>query len=122
MTLGEDGVFVLQPREQTEYHMIVRFMMVGRSFLLGLSLTNLFIVMLGLSYSAAAGTAELAFTRSRACLVLDHYAIRLGLKIPFRCIWRACSRVRRACSIGTSRRSPSHSDISDGSMVEYGRQ
>merc|ERR1712113_710777 len=31
MRLGEDGMFVLEPREKTQYYMIVRIMMVGLS-------------------------------------------------------------------------------------------
>jgi len=58
---------------------VVRAMMVVASFVIGVSLMNLFLAMLCVSYSAAHDAAHLSFMRCRAHIVLDQHAVRVGL-------------------------------------------
>merc|ERR1712087_890654 len=73
-----DGSLIRRPPEHQQYHVVVRVMMVFVSFVMGLSMMNLFIAMLCVSYGKASTSAPLAWTRMRACVVLDHQAIRHG--------------------------------------------
>jgi len=63
----------------TEYYWQVRVMMVVVTFLLGLSMMNLFIAMLCLSYEVAAQQAKRKFMQCRAVIVLDQTAERTGI-------------------------------------------
>eukprot|EP00928_Gymnodinium_smaydae_P058963 TRINITY_DN4217_c0_g5_i1.p1 TRINITY_DN4217_c0_g5~~TRINITY_DN4217_c0_g5_i1.p1 ORF type:complete len:933 (-),score=111.95 TRINITY_DN4217_c0_g5_i1:379-3177(-) len=63
----------------TEYYYVVRAMMLFISFVMGLSMMNLFIAMLCLSYANATEVATTAFMKSRALAMIDHYAYRSGL-------------------------------------------
>lgn len=80
MRVGADGVISQSAPEQTEYYVVVRVMLVVISFVMGLSMMNLFVAMLCLSYSQAAENAWFSFMQSRAGIVLDQHAIRLGLR------------------------------------------
>jgi len=80
MQVGADGMINQSAPEQTEYYVVVRVMLVVVSFVMGLSMMNLFVAMLCLSYSQAAENAWFSFMQSRAGIVLDQHAIRLGLK------------------------------------------
>mmetsp|Transcript_17691 Transcript_17691/g.41528 ORF Transcript_17691/g.41528 Transcript_17691/m.41528 type:complete len:865 (+) Transcript_17691:110-2704(+) len=66
---------------QTHYYWVVRVMMVVLSFIVGVSMMNLFVAVLCRSYVKAAEGAMLSFMRNRACVVLDMHAVRLGLSL-----------------------------------------
>jgi len=75
----------------TQYFHVVRIMLVGVSFLIGVTMMNIFIAILCVAYDDAAQKAQLAFMESRASFVLDAHAIRRG----FRCVQMCLGR--RAC-------------------------
>lgn len=92
-----DGRLQQEGTPLTDYRYVVRCLMLVVSFLMGVSMMNLFVAMLCVSYSAAAERAPLAFERSRAHIVLDQYAARKGfmsmLCIPW---WTSMMEKRRA--------------------------
>merc|ERR1712190_154062 len=67
--------------DQKPFYLTVRVMMIFLSFVMGLSMMNLFIAMLCVSYNRASACAEIAWTRSRARVAFDHQAIRHGFYI-----------------------------------------
>jgi hypothetical protein len=74
----------------TPLHHIVNLLFIMVTFIMTVTMMNLFIAMLCLSYSMAADKAVQGFLRSRACIVLDLHAIRFGAKR----LWK-CERRRR---------------------------
>eukprot|EP00931_Biecheleriopsis_adriatica_P023768 TRINITY_DN14940_c0_g1_i6.p1 TRINITY_DN14940_c0_g1~~TRINITY_DN14940_c0_g1_i6.p1 ORF type:complete len:909 (+),score=105.95 TRINITY_DN14940_c0_g1_i6:254-2728(+) len=62
------------------YYYAIRYAYVAVSFLMGLSLMNVFIAVLCDKYSKAEQHAEAAFVRERARMILDKHAIRQGLQ------------------------------------------
>eukprot|EP00928_Gymnodinium_smaydae_P033101 TRINITY_DN23808_c0_g1_i2.p1 TRINITY_DN23808_c0_g1~~TRINITY_DN23808_c0_g1_i2.p1 ORF type:complete len:684 (-),score=57.86 TRINITY_DN23808_c0_g1_i2:408-2459(-) len=86
--------------ESTEYYYVVRAFMLFISFVMGLSMMNLFIAMLCLSYANAMEVATKAFMKSRALAMIDHFAYRSGvrtLKKTFRMLFPR--RTRKAATI-----------------------
>jgi len=76
-----NGNFVQQSKaDRTDYYFIIRIFVVFISFLINVSMMNLFIAILCVSYAHAREKAEQAFVRSRAHTVLDLHAIRQGLR------------------------------------------
>jgi len=75
--LGTGEVLQTDP-QQTDNFLVVRVMMVIASFVIGVSLMNLFLAMLVMSYSLAHEGAHLSFMRSLANIVLDQHAVRVG--------------------------------------------
>mmetsp|Transcript_27823 Transcript_27823/g.64862 ORF Transcript_27823/g.64862 Transcript_27823/m.64862 type:complete len:244 (-) Transcript_27823:180-911(-) len=102
MSLQDDGSILQTTSEKTEYYWAVRLLIVVVSFFVGLLMMNLFVAMLCLSYSQAAEGAWLSFMRSRANIVLDQHAIRVGMEIVF-CPRRAIKK-RRSNSHGVGRK------------------
>merc|ERR1712176_1383454 len=96
MQVLPDGTVLQSEPGTTHNTTIVRLMMLFVSFVVGITMMNLFIAMLCLSYSRATEKARLDFMRSRCCMVLDLYAARLGtnffLQPSFLC---CCQRKRR---------------------------
>lgn len=89
--------------EKTPYYDVVRLMMVVISFIMGLSMMNLFVAMLCLSYSQAWDNSWNAFLQSRAVIVLDQTAIRLGIRRMF------CSKRSANGSTTTAHMTEGHS-------------
>jgi len=72
----------------TPYFHVVRIMLVGVSFLIGVTMMNLFVAILCVAYDDAARKAQLAFMESRASFVLDAQAIRRGFRrVRLWCRW-----------------------------------
>merc|ERR1712008_519992 len=65
--------------EQATDFVILRIMVVVISFVVGVSLMNLFIGMLSVSYEAAHNVAHLTFMRGRARTVLDQHVVDVGI-------------------------------------------
>jgi len=84
------GVVRLSDPPEAPNLYIVRFMLIFVSFVIGVSLMNLFLAMLCLTYSNAHDAAHLSFLRSQLNLVLDQHAVRVGTARLF-----FCSRRRR---------------------------
>merc|ERR1712008_446726 len=66
--------------------LVVRILMVVASFVMTVSLMNLFLAMLCVSYSEAYQVAHLEFMRSRARIVLDQHAVRVGITRSLCCL------------------------------------
>merc|ERR1712129_183489 len=62
----------------TDNFIIVRLMMVFASFMIGVSLMNLFLAMLCLSYTLAYEQAHRSFMKALANIVIDQHAVRVG--------------------------------------------
>jgi len=62
-----------------DYYYVIRLFIVFVSFVMGLTMMNLFVAILCLSYSQAAENAWYCFMRSRANIVLDQHAVRVGV-------------------------------------------
>jgi len=68
---------------RTQYYWLLRVMFVTLSFLVGVSLMNLYVAIICSRYVQAAENAWLDFMRCRVCTVLDHHATRLGFSVLF---------------------------------------
>merc|ERR1719387_2136953 len=66
--------------EPSSMHHVVQLMFVYMSFVMTVTMMNLFIAMLCLSYSTAAANAETAFLKSRTNIVLDLHAMHCGAR------------------------------------------
>jgi len=95
----EGGGLVQVSPPRTHYTLVVRVMMVFMSFVVGVSLMNLFVAMLCESYVNAVGRAHWAFMRAKAHLVLDQQAVRMGLQV-FCCRTQRRQRRRLRASHG----------------------
>jgi len=96
--------------ELSRMHHIVQLMMIYMSFVMTVTMMNLFIAMLCLSYSTAAENAETAFLKSRANIVLELHAMHMGarrLATICRC------RKRRYSSEGST----ASEELSSGSLA-----
>lgn len=91
----ENGTANQMTPPPSEYYEVVRVLMVVVSFVMGISMMNLFVAMLCVSYDEAAKRAPLAFVRSVAGIVLDQQAARKGFSRLF-CFWRRPRRERPA--------------------------
>jgi len=78
--LNGDGLLVEYNTPRTEYREVVRIIMVFVSFMLGISMMNLFVGILSLSYGEATARAPLAFVRSRVGIILDQCAAHTGFR------------------------------------------
>jgi hypothetical protein len=65
----------------TEYRGVVSIVAVVLSFVIGVTMMNLFIAMLCLSYEEAAHHVNLTFAKSRVNIVLDQHAVCYGLSL-----------------------------------------
>jgi len=101
-TLLDDGTIRQDESARTKYYWAVRVIVVTVSFIVGVLMMNLFVAILCLSYSRAAEKAWLSLMRSRANIVLDQHAIRVGMEIVF-CPRRAIKK-RRSNSHGVGRK------------------
>jgi len=64
---------------QTDTYYVVQVMMVIFSFIIGVSLMNLFLAMLCVSYTTASEMSSRSFMKSRLSMVLDQHATRVGV-------------------------------------------
>jgi len=78
MKLQPDGAVKEFMSLASEYYVVVRLMLIFISFVIGLTMMNLFVAVLCLAYDSAARNADFAFARNRARLLLDHEAMRIG--------------------------------------------
>jgi hypothetical protein len=78
--VNSTGVIEQVMPSRTEYWLVTRLIMLIISFVVGISMMNLFVAVLCISYAKAHEKAEQAFTRSRACIVLDLHSIRVGFQ------------------------------------------
>mmetsp|Transcript_105584 Transcript_105584/g.293983 ORF Transcript_105584/g.293983 Transcript_105584/m.293983 type:complete len:221 (-) Transcript_105584:138-800(-) len=67
--------------EGTSFRVASRMMMIFVSFVMGVSMMNLFVAMLCNSYADALQQAPMAVLRCRAKIVLDHQALKTGLRV-----------------------------------------
>jgi len=65
---------------------VARAMLIFMSFVIGVTLMNLFLAMLCLSYANAHDAAHLSFMRSQLNLLLDQRAVRISTVRLFRCL------------------------------------
>merc|ERR1712032_107975 len=72
------GAVLQSDPPDAQYLLVVRIMLIFVSFVIGVSLMNLFLAMLCLTYENAHHQAHLSFQRSRTKIVLDQHAVRLG--------------------------------------------
>merc|ERR1712176_1021860 len=119
MQVLPDGTVLQSEPGTTHNTTIVRLMMLFVSFVVGITMMNLFIAMLCLSYSRATEKAKLDFMRSRCCMVLDLYAARLGTKLFLQPFCLCCCRRRRRLPhrSALNLRSNSNSDLLDGTQT-----
>jgi len=88
LSIAADNATIHQAaREPTEYREVLQVMIVALTVVIGLSMMNLFIAMLCLSYSEAYARAPLEFMRTRADLSVDYHAMALGANSVC-CCWR----------------------------------
>jgi len=73
---------------RTPFYYIVRAMLVLTSFVMGVSLMNVFIAVLCISYEKAAKHSWREFIRTRADIALDHQTMVIGMR------WMRCKRRR----------------------------
>merc|ERR1712129_217347 len=78
----------------TQYFHVVRIMVVGLSFLIGVTMMNLFIAVLCKAYGDAVTTVQLTFMESRTSNILDQRAIRKGVKHVKTCLCRRRNRIK----------------------------
>lgn len=88
----------------------VRIMLVVVSFVVGVSIMNLFVAILCSKYDEAASVAQRMYMRARAQIVLDQVAVRTGIRVI-----RKCSRKARLMEAGrastSSKRSQRFLDV-----------
>jgi len=94
------GDVVQSDSARTSNFIVVRIMMVVASFVIGVSLMNLFLAMLCVSYDAAHRAADLSFMRSRARIVLDQHAVRVGLARFLSCFQKQPSEIAEKIVFG----------------------
>jgi len=70
------------------YVHFVRAIVVGLSFVIGVTMMNLFIAVLCVAYDEAAQKAQIAFMEARASIVLDQHAFRNGIRCVKKCLNR----------------------------------
>jgi hypothetical protein len=100
--------------QPTSMHHVVELMMIYMSFVMTVTMMNLFIAMLCLSYSTAAANAETAFLRSRTNIVLDLHAMHCGARRLVRIA--QCRKRRRLPDSGSgATSSASDAAVSSGS-------
>jgi ankyrin repeat protein len=73
------GIVTQSDSPPTDNFWVVRIMMVFTSFVVGVSLMNMFLAMLCLNYTMAHDQADFSFMRARANIVLDQSAVRIGI-------------------------------------------
>merc|ERR1712146_341066 len=78
MQVLPDGSISQQISGATNYWYIIRIVLVFVSFVMGLSLMNLFIAVLTVSYTAASKKANAFFLRHRARKVVQNSAMHVG--------------------------------------------
>eukprot|EP00928_Gymnodinium_smaydae_P011725 TRINITY_DN14299_c0_g2_i1.p1 TRINITY_DN14299_c0_g2~~TRINITY_DN14299_c0_g2_i1.p1 ORF type:complete len:929 (+),score=117.25 TRINITY_DN14299_c0_g2_i1:38-2824(+) len=80
MNLQDNGYISQSVSPGSEYYVVVRLMLIFFSFVIGLTMMNLFVAVLCLAYDKAARNADFAFARNMARLLLDHEAMRIGAR------------------------------------------
>jgi putative Mn2+ efflux pump MntP len=100
VVLGDFSLLELENRSvtepRTEYYHFVRVMVVGLSFVVSVTMMNLFIAVLCVAYDDAAKRAHMAFMESLASIVLDQHAIRKGILYVRKC---RCLKRRRSRNV-----------------------
>ena len=81
MHVQEDGTILQTPAARTAYYVILRVMMVVISFVMGITLMNLFIAVLTVSYSKATTNSFLIFSRRQASKVLETQSTLAGWNV-----------------------------------------
>lgn len=84
MHARSDGYFFQDPTEKTDYYYVVRGMLILLSFVFGVSLMNLFIAVLTVSYSQATKKALVFFSQQQAHKVIETQAIHIGWQVTKR--------------------------------------
>merc|ERR1712008_36419 len=103
-----------EPSVEVAYYHVVNFMVVGLTFVIGVTMMNLFVAVLCVAYDEAAKNAAIAFTESRANIVLDQHAIRKGIKYVKKCLRRKMRCMSHIDGIDCSR----HSQTSNFAAVD----
>jgi len=95
---GETGVIdtTLNPTEP-----FLRVMVIALTFVVGVTMMNLFIAMLCFEYTEAKDNVEFAFLHERASMVLDQQALQRGLAHMNMTKRRSSSNVRGPATPGT---------------------
>jgi hypothetical protein len=107
--LGDFDMLALENRgnsmgskpEVSSMHHVVQLMMIFMTFVMTVTMMNLFIAMLCLSYDKAAQNAETAFLKSRAYTILDLHAMYIGARRLAKIVGCRKSRRRRLSDSGS---------------------
>lgn len=124
MTLLEDnatGVSTVHQDnpERSQHFFYISILFVGLSFLVGVTLMNLFIAMLCLAYNRATENAWLTFMAYRAGVVIDLEAFQSGLKTLRKLLCRPFKRGRKKSLDGRPRTGTESLDYGDDAVRAY---
>merc|ERR1719506_517192 len=100
MRVKADGTIHQESARKTDYWIVIRLLLIVFSAVFGVSLMNLFIAVLTVSYSKAKEKDLIFFSRLQAHKVIETQAIRIGGRLISK--WLCLDRIEREAHTGAS--------------------